>query len=87
MKKSILSAAAIATVIGLSGAVAPAQAADEKEKCYGVVKAGMNQCGSADGKHGCQGHATQDGSPNEWIKLPKGLCEKLVNGTTTPGGM
>jgi len=57
-----------------------------KEKCYGVVKAGMNDCGSADKSHSCAGQATKDADPNEWVYVPEGLCEKLAGGTTTPGG-
>ncbi|MFT7087080.1 MAG: putative membrane protein [Rickettsiales bacterium] len=51
------------------------------EKCYGVVKAGKNDCSSAKkGAHSCAGGATIDGDKNEWIYLPKGACERLVNG-------
>ena len=64
---------------------ANAMALDEnQEKCYGVVKAGMNLCGSADKAHGCAGQATEDGSGVEWIALPKGTCEKLVGGSLEP---
>ena len=48
------------------------------EKCAGIVKAGMNDCG-ANG-HECVGLSTVDGDPNEWIELPKGTCNKIVNG-------
>lgn len=51
------------------------------EKCYGVVKAEKNDCGSAKkGGHSCAGGATVDGDKNEWILLPSGLCTRLVNG-------
>ncbi len=49
-----------------------------KEKCAGIVKAGMNDCG-ANG-HDCGGLSTVDGDPNEWIELPRGTCKKIVNG-------
>lgn len=72
-------------VSGLSMTAASAHAiSDSQEKCYGVVKAGMNACGSADKAHGCAGMATEDGSGVEWIALPKGTCEKLVGGSTEP---
>ena len=48
------------------------------EKCQGVVKAGMNDCG-ANG-HGCSGNAKVDGDANEWIYVPEGTCEKIVGG-------
>ena len=27
----------------------------------------------------------KDGDKNEWILVPKGLCNKLVGGSTVPG--
>jgi len=50
------------------------------EKCYGVAKAGKNDCGSADGSHACAGAAKKDNDPNEWVYVPKGLCDKLAGG-------
>jgi uncharacterized membrane protein len=49
------------------------------EKCAGIVKAGMNDCG-ANG-HSCAGQASTDNDPNEWVYVPKGTCEKIVGGT------
>ncbi len=47
------------------------------EKCAGVSLAGKNDCGSLDGKHGCAGQATEDNSPNEWVYVPEGTCDKI----------
>ncbi len=78
----------------LAGAVAFAVAAPaaaheltdpEKEKCYGVARAGMNDCASANGSHACAASAPVDADPNEWIAVPKGVCEKLVQGSLTGG--
>jgi uncharacterized membrane protein len=52
-----------------------------QEKCYGVVKAGMNECGNK--THGCHAKAKKDADREEWIMVPKGLCEKLVGGSTS----
>ncbi|GGA41282.1 MULTISPECIES: DUF2282 domain-containing protein [unclassified Okeania] len=46
------------------------------EKCAGIVKAGMNDCGAND--HTCSGQAKVDSDPNEWIYVPEGTCEKIV---------
>lgn len=54
------------------------------EKCYGVSKAGKNDCASKAEKHGCAGIAKTDNNPNEWVKVPEGLCNKLVGGSTKP---
>lgn len=47
------------------------------EKCAGIVKAGKNDCGALDGKHGCAGQSTLDNADNEWVYLPTGSCEKI----------
>ncbi len=49
------------------------------EKCQGVVKAGMNDCGSSG--HACAGQSKKDGAADEWVYVPEGTCEKLVGGT------
>jgi len=66
-------------VLGMS-----AQAADkpEMEKCYGVAKAGKNDC-AANG-HSCAGQS-KGVDAKEWVSLPKGTCERLVGGSLTPG--
>ncbi len=49
-----------------------------KEKCFGVVKAGKNDCASND--HACAGQAKADGDAKEFIFVPAGTCERIVNG-------
>tara|TARA_B100001778_G_C18130086_1_gene424628 strand:- start:9 stop:296 length:288 start_codon:yes stop_codon:yes gene_type:complete len=88
-KKKTLFAASIITALGtISTSDASAHLEpkknENKEKCYGVVKAGKNDCASKANKHSCATFAKVDRDPNEWIKLPKGLCEKLAGGSTTP---
>ena len=50
------------------------------EKCAGVAKKGMNDCGALNGKHGCASQAAMDNDPNEWVYVPKGTCAKIVGG-------
>lgn len=52
----------------------------EMEKCFGVVKAGKNDCADSKQSHSCAGEAKKDGVSSEWILLPSGTCERLVNG-------
>lgn len=61
-----------------------AHAKAKKEKCYGVVKAGNNDCGNAAKTHSCAGQSTVDNDPGEWLALPAGICDKLTGGSTTP---
>ena len=71
---------------GLSAAAFDAEAAKPKweghEKCYGVARKGMNDCGNA--HHQCGGMSTADGAGDEWIYVPEGTCEKLAGGSTEP---
>jgi len=82
--KALMISAAVGSVIAL-GALTTASAADEKkpemEKCYGVVKAGKNDC--AGKAHGCAGQSKADAGGGEFVSVPKGTCDKLVNGSTT----
>ena len=72
--KTIAIAAAVGSLLALSHA--PAHAGDKaKEKCYGVAKAGQNDC-AANG-HACAGQSKVDNDPTEWKYVPKGECEKL----------
>ncbi|MDG1287526.1 MAG: DUF2282 domain-containing protein [Rickettsiales bacterium] len=85
-KQKLLIATTILAAIQASSAAAhmePKQG-DGMEKCYGVSKAGVNECASKANKHGCAGMAKTDNDPNEWITLPIGECAKLPNSSTTP---
>jgi uncharacterized membrane protein len=56
--------AALAGVLAMGGAIAAGDALAAKpgfEKCAGIVKAGMSDCGNA--THSCAGHAKTDGDP------------------------
>ena len=65
------------------GGSALAQDNGEKEKCYGIAKAGQNDCGTA--AHTCAGKAKKDNAPDEWKYVPKGTCEKLGGKKNPPG--
>ena len=54
----------------------------EAEKCYGVSKAGKNDCQTANSS--CAGTSRRDGQKDAWIYVPKGACERLVNGSPQP---
>lgn len=52
------------------------------EKCYGIVKAGMNDCATAHAS--CAGSATKDKQADAFIFLPKGTCDKIAGASLTP---
>jgi len=80
---TLLAGAVLATA-GAAITTSAAHAAKDKEKCYGVVKAGHNDCANAAKTHSCAGYAEVDADGGEWLALPKGVCEKLAGGSLTP---
>lgn len=76
---SILSLSVIGNLITPSTVIA---AETKMEKCYGIVKAGMNDCPTVGGS--CAGSALRDNQPDAFILLPKGTCNKIVGGSLTP---
>lgn len=84
MTKSTLLSAALLSAAALS---TPAQAVPDNptqwEKCAGIAKAGMNDCGALDGSHGCAGQAKADNLDTEWVYVPEGSCEKITGGRIT----
>jgi uncharacterized membrane protein len=76
-------AAAIAAPVALS-AQKPAPAPSFKaEKCYGIAKAGKNDCAST-GNNSCGGSSKINSDPKAWIYVPAGYCERIVGGTLQP---
>ena len=80
MKKSeSLIKLTIPAVLALAGATlaGTVQAADSgKEQCAGIAKAGKNDCATK--TNACHGHVTVDSSPDAWIYVPTGTCERIV---------
>ena len=79
--------AAVAGLIALgfaaSVAAQPVAQKEGTEKCYGIAKAGQNDCGTA--KHSCAAQGAKvDNDPMEWKYVPKGTCEKMGGKTTAP---
>ena len=85
MKKTSATVSAISSLLTLGAAAlaTPTFAADkvEMEKCYGVVKAGKNDC--AGPAHACAGQAKADSGGKEFVTLPKGTCARLAGGSLT----
>jgi uncharacterized membrane protein len=86
MKKTSATVTAISSLLTLGAALSasPSFAADkvEMEKCYGVVKAGKNDC--AGPAHACAGQSKTDAGGKEFVTLPKGTCARLTGGNLTP---
>jgi len=78
---TIASVLALGTVMSSSSALAVPDQPKQWEKCAGVAKAGMNDCGSLDGSHQCAGQAKSDNSKHEWVYVPAGTCTKITGGS------
>lgn len=83
-KKTVNTLLVSAVALTVAGGVGTAHAMEGKEKCYGVVKAGHNDCANASKTHSCAGHATEDADGGEWLALPSGVCDKLAGGSLEP---
>ena len=82
---TIQAAVAGLIAIGFAASVAAQPVAQKEgtEKCYGIAKAGQNDCGTA--KHACAAQGAKvDNDPTEWKYVPKGTCEKMGGKTTAP---
>ena len=77
-KHQLIASSALASVmaLGLAGNAAAADPAG-KEKCYGIAKAGQNDCANLSGTHSCAGQAKADMSPEDWKYVAKGSCQKI----------
>jgi uncharacterized membrane protein len=81
----IQSAIAGILALGIVATSGSALAADTpKEKCFGVAKAGQNDCGSNKSKHACAGQSKADNDPLDFKYVPAGTCAKM-GGSTAPG--
>jgi uncharacterized membrane protein len=81
MKTAALVASALAAAVSMAS-LPGAQAADENEKCYGIAKAGKNDCQTATSS--CAGTSKTDAQADAWIYVPAGTCEKIVGGSLEP---
>lgn len=79
---SALAAAVAAPSIAFAEGPAPTPTFSA-EKCYGLAKAGQNDCASA-GNHSCAGTSKVDADPVSWIYVPAGYCDRIVGGHKEP---
>lgn len=81
--KTTVVATALASVLALgfitASEVAFAAKKNDVEKCFGIAKAGKNDCQTA--SSACAGTSNADGQKDAWLYVPKGTCQKLVNGS------
>jgi len=69
------SALASAVALGLVGQVSAEEKG--KEKCFGIAKAGQNDCANLSGSHSCAGLSKADNGPEDWKYVAKGTCKDM----------
>jgi uncharacterized membrane protein len=76
MNQRALIAATAATLLSTSflATSVMAQTAPAKEKCYGIAKAGQNDCANLAGTHSCAGQSKVDNDKGEWKYVAAGTC-------------
>jgi len=85
MRTSMIVITAMLSALGGSVVALADQAATPTmtgEKCYGIAKAGLNDCQTA--SHSCAGASTKDSDGVSWIYVPVGTCQKITGGSVTP---
>ena len=79
----IASAVAAALTIPASALGGPApKPAFDAEKCFGIAKAGKNDCQTANSA--CATTSKRDGQADAWLYVPAGACTKVVGGALQP---
>ena len=66
--------AALASAIALGTAGFPAQAAGDQVKCYGIAKAGENDCANKAAGHSCAGKSEVSFSGQDFKAVTKAEC-------------
>ena len=81
LKTPALLAAAMTMALATAAVTTPANAA-EMEKCYGIAKAGHNDCQTANSS--CAGTSKMDSQKDAFVAVPKGTCAKIAGGSLKP---
>jgi len=84
MNKQRIVSSALASLLATVAGTTHADDKPAHEKCYGVAKAGQNDCASARGTHSCAGQAKGDDDAGDWKSVVRGTCEKMGGSTTPP---
>jgi uncharacterized membrane protein len=85
ISKALVNSTLAALALSATGVAQAGPAAQPEfsfEKCYGIAKAGQNDCQTA--THSCAGTATADAQGDSWIYLPTGTCGKIAGGSMKP---
>ena len=77
MNKDLMARSAIAGLMSLGLVAAGSALAQDKkdmEKCWGISKAGQNDCGSNKTAHSCAGQSKKDYDADDFKAVKTGTC-------------
>jgi uncharacterized membrane protein len=83
---ALAAAVAAPSLILTAGATSQApvkEPAFKAEKCYGIARAGKNDCAST-GNSSCAGTSKVNSDPKAWLYVPAGYCDRIVGGSLQP---
>ena len=83
MNQRLIISSALASIFafGLASHAAAQDKAGAKEKCYGIAKAGQNDCANLSGSHSCAGHNKMEMGADEWKYVAAGTCKDMKGKT------
>ena len=87
MDKELMARSAVAGLMSLgllAAGSALAQDNKDMEKCWGISKAGQNDCGSNKTAHSCAGQSKMNYDPNDFKAVKTGTCVQM-GGSLTQG--
>jgi len=86
---NIAFAGAAAALVSTAGVASPVKPQPGMDKCYGISKAGHNDCAAGAGTT-CAGTSKKDYAGNAWKYVAKGTCASIKtpngNGSLAPIG-
>jgi uncharacterized membrane protein len=74
----IIGALAALVAVRSSAQMHPEKPTWDYEKCYGVARAGQNDCFTV--RNSCAGTTSEDAEPQAWVYVPRGTCERISGG-------
>lgn len=76
-KRQVLHTAAASLLAMGVLSLAPAAQAQSMDKCFGIAKAGQNDCAGISGLHSCKGTSTTSYDPGDFAVKPTGTCKEM----------
>lgn len=82
-KRTVIASAFAAALVAPTIVIAERSSSEpafKTEKCYGIARAGQNDCASA-GSNSCAGTSKADADSKAWMLVPVGYCDRIVGGS------